>query len=58
MPSLLLHTKDNIDRFVEKLVLLISKSIEAFTSLQKITIQFKPRFNSEYKVAQMRICQL
>lgn len=35
--SLPLYTKDNIVGFVEKLFLVINKSIEASTLLQKIT---------------------
>ncbi len=58
MSSWLLHTKDNIDRFTEKLVLVINKSIEASILLQKIVTQPKSRFNSKCKAAQMRAHQL
>ena len=37
MPSWLLYNKENIDRFVEKLVFIINKSIKASLSFQKIT---------------------
>lgn len=56
--SLPFHTKDNIDGFVEKLVLIINKSIKVSTPLQKITTWSKLGFNSECKEAQMRTRQL
>ncbi len=58
MSNLPLHTKDDVDGFVEKLVSIINKSIEASTPIQKITTWSKPGFNSECREAQMRARQL
>lgn len=58
MSNLPLHTKDNVDKFVKKLVSIINKSIKAFTPIQKITTWSKLGFNSECKEAQMKARQL
>lgn len=49
MFSLPLKSIDNIDKFFEKLVFIINKSIEASTLLQKIITKSKPRFTIECK---------
>lgn len=58
MPSQLFYIKDNINRFVEKLILVINKSIEVSILFQKIITWFKSKFNFEYKVIQIRAYQL
>lgn len=58
MSSLPLQSRGDIDKFFEELVLVINKSIEAFTPLQRITARSKPGFNAECKAAQMRARQL
>lgn len=51
-------SKEYINRFFEKLVLSINKSIEAFTLFQKSSTRSKSGLNIKYKAAQIKTRQL